>query len=131
MNDPMSTIPTIKGNTPGGLSTFYSVGKRLFTRGARNAKKQWDILNGGGVCTGCSLGMCGDTDERGDMHLCYQGMKRLNETTYTEIPDAIFDDVSTLRKMSTRELSTLGRVTHPLVLRNGVPDLNDFPGMMH
>ena len=115
----MADLPRLRGRTPGGLDTFIEMGVEAVKHGLSGARTLSTLLKGGAVCTGCSLGMCGSKDELGAFHLCYQGVRRLNEVFYPNLPDERLADVARLRAATNRDLSTMGRVTVPLLRRRG------------
>ena len=115
----MPELPRLRGRTPGGLATFIEMGVDAARQGIGGARTMAKLLRGGAVCTGCSLGMCGSTDELGDFHLCYQGLRRLGEVFYPDLPDQRLADVAALRGATNRELTRMGRVTIPLLRRRG------------
>ncbi len=115
----MADVPRLRGRTPGGITTFLEMGRDAVKHGVAGARTLRTLLQGGAVCTGCSLGMCGSEDELGAFHLCYQGLRRLNEAFYPDLPDQRLADVDSLRQATNKDLTQMGRVTFPLLRRRG------------
>ncbi len=79
----------------------------------------WRILNNG-CCDGCSLGTTGMHDwTMQGVHLCALRLKLLRLNTMPAMDLRLLEDVDALRKMPTRHLSRLGRLSAPMVRRRG------------
>ncbi|MBI4568530.1 MAG: FdhF/YdeP family oxidoreductase [Planctomycetes bacterium] len=118
MADPQE-VPAPTGATPGGMDTILNVTAAMLAQGPRAVIEQVKVLRSGGVCTGCSLGMCGTKDELGEFHLCYQGLRRLGESAFPPIVSKELAHMDRLRRMSSAELSRLGRVVYPMIAEEG------------
>jgi hypothetical protein len=84
-----------------------------------NLAYAWRILNDG-CCDGCSLGTTGmhDWTMKG-VHLCALRLKLLRLNTMPAMDWRLLEDVPALRKLRTRNLQRLGRLTLPMVRRRG------------
>lgn len=73
-----------------------------------------------GVCDGCALGTTGlrDFTMRG-IHLCTVRLNLLGLNTRGPLEPSALEDVSTLEKLSGRELRELGRLPFPMLRRRG------------
>ncbi len=79
----------------------------------------WNVL-GHGVCDGCSLGPYGLRDNVVDgMHLCMSRLKLLKLNTMAALDLSALTDVSRLRTKRAEQLRSLGRLSHPMVRREG------------
>lgn len=79
----------------------------------------WRILTRG-VCDGCALGTTGlrDFTMRG-IHLCTVRLNLLGLNTRGPLEPSALEDISTLEKLSGRELRELGRLPFPMLRRRG------------
>ncbi len=79
----------------------------------------WRILRDG-VCDGCALGTTGlhDFTMKG-VHLCTVRLNLLPLNTKGALDTRVFEDLSPLRRRSSKELRDLGRVPYPMVRRKG------------
>ncbi|HEV2617160.1 MAG TPA: FdhF/YdeP family oxidoreductase [Candidatus Acidoferrales bacterium] len=79
----------------------------------------WRILNDG-CCDGCALGTTGmhDWTMKG-IHLCAVRLKLLRLNTMPAMDWRLLEDVDALRKIRTRHLSRLGRLSVPMIRRRG------------
>ncbi|MGH9713462.1 MAG: FdhF/YdeP family oxidoreductase [Candidatus Acidiferrales bacterium] len=79
----------------------------------------WRILNDG-CCDGCALGTTGmhDWTMKG-IHLCAVRLKLLRLNTMPAMNWHLLEDVAALRKVPSRNLSKLGRLSVPMVRRRG------------
>lgn len=84
-----------------------------------NLSYAWRILNDG-CCDGCSLGTSGmhDWTMKG-IHLCALRLKLLRLNTMPAMDWHLLEDVDALRKVSSRKLLKLGRLSVPMVRRRG------------
>jgi molybdopterin-dependent oxidoreductase alpha subunit len=84
-----------------------------------NLAYAWRILRDG-CCDGCALGTAGMHDWTMDgIHLCNVRLKLLRLNTMPALDAGVLEDVSALRKKSSRELLALGRLPYPMVRRRG------------
>src|SRR5438552_3520859 len=75
-----------------------------------------------GVCDGCSLGPRGLKDDVIEgTHLCLTRLNLLRLNTMPAMKPEVWQDIARLRRMSNSELHQLGRVSQPLIRRNGDP----------
>jgi molybdopterin-dependent oxidoreductase alpha subunit len=79
----------------------------------------WRILNDG-CCDGCALGTTGmhDWTMKG-IHLCSVRLKLLRLNTMPAMDARLLEDVEAMRKIRTRHLSRLGRLSFPMVRHRG------------
>jgi molybdopterin-dependent oxidoreductase alpha subunit len=84
-----------------------------------NLRYAWRILNNG-CCDGCSLGTSGmhDWTMKG-IHLCALRLKLLRLNTMPAMDWRRLEDVDALRKVPSRNLKKLGRLSVPMVRRRG------------
>jgi molybdopterin-dependent oxidoreductase alpha subunit len=81
----------------------------------------WRILNTG-VCDGCALGTSGMRDWTIDgIHLCNVRLRMLSLNTMGAIDAQKLRDATSLRNRSGAELRSLGRLSEPMIRRNGDP----------
>jgi len=79
----------------------------------------WRILRDG-VCDGCALGPRGLRDDVIDgVHLCMTRLELLRLNTMPALDPAVLDDVDRLRRMTSAELRSLGRLPFPMLLERG------------
>jgi len=87
----------------------------------------WRILRDG-VCDGCALGTTGMRDfTMKGVHLCTVRLNLLKLNTADALDIRALEDVSRLRRMSSRELRDLGRLPYPMVRRRGEPGFRRVP----
>jgi molybdopterin-dependent oxidoreductase alpha subunit len=74
-----------------------------------------------GVCDGCALGVSGLRDQTLDgPHLCTTRLNVLRLNTMPAMkPEVIHQDIAELRKLSSRQLRSLGRIPYPLIRGKG------------
>ncbi len=79
----------------------------------------WRILTNG-CCDGCSLGTSGMRDwTMKGVHLCALRLKLLRLNTMPALDWHLLEDVEALRKVPSRNLAKLGRLSVPMVWRRG------------
>jgi len=79
----------------------------------------WRILKDG-VCDGCALGTSGMTDwTLPGAHLCMVRLELMRLNTAPALDPALLADVSSLRRLTSRELRLLGRLPVPMMRRPG------------
>ncbi len=79
----------------------------------------WNILNKG-VCDGCALGTTGMQDFTLEgLHLCTVRLNLLRLNTMPALDPSVFEDISQLRPMSSKELRDLGRLPFPVMRFRG------------
>src|SRR5262245_46935857 len=79
----------------------------------------WRILSRG-VCDGCALGTSGLKDWTIDgVHLCMVRLELLRLNTMPALDPARAADAAALRRLSSKELRSLGRLAHPMRRRRG------------
>ena len=79
----------------------------------------WRILQNG-CCDGCSLGTIGMKDwTMTGVHLCALRLKLLRLNTMPALDWHLLEDVEALRKVPSRSLAKLGRLSVPMVRRRG------------
>ncbi len=84
-----------------------------------NARYAWRILKDG-CCDGCALGTTGLHDWTIEgVHLCNIRLRLLRLNTMPALDVSLLDDISELRKMSSKDLRALGRLPYPMVRRPG------------
>ena len=81
----------------------------------------WNILKHG-VCDGCSLGPYGLRDNVMDgVHLCMTRLKLLKLNTMGALDMSATRDINTLRTLGPEKLRSLGRLSYPMIRREGEP----------
>ncbi len=79
----------------------------------------WKVLTKG-VCDGCALGTTGVRDwTLPGTHLCMVRLELLRLNTMGAMDDARLADAAGARRLSSKELRALGRLSHPLRRRRG------------
>jgi len=79
----------------------------------------WRILRHG-VCDGCALGTTGLKDWTTDgVHLCMVRLELMRLNTAPALDPDRLTDVSSLSKMTSRDLRALGRLPEPMIWRKG------------
>ena len=92
---------------------------RTVWQNRRSLPWAWRILRKG-VCDGCALGVAGFHDWTiTGVHLCSTRLDLLQVNTARAIDPQALVDVNKLDRLSGRELRELGRLSHPMVRRNG------------
>jgi molybdopterin-dependent oxidoreductase alpha subunit len=99
--------------------THYREMLRIAWENRDNLRYAWRILKHG-VCDGCSLGPRGLKDDvvKG-VHLCVTRLNLLRLNTMPAMKPEAWQDIDRLRRLSNRELHTMGRLSHPLIRRRG------------
>ena len=81
----------------------------------------WNILKHG-VCDGCSLGPYGLRDNVMDgVHLCMTRLKLLKLNTMGALDMSATRDINRLRTLAPEKLRSLGRLSYPMIRREGDP----------
>ena len=81
----------------------------------------WNILKHG-VCDGCSLGPYGLRDSVMDgIHLCTTRLKLLKLNTMGALDMSATRDINALRALAPEKLRSLGRLSYPMIRREGEP----------
>jgi molybdopterin-dependent oxidoreductase alpha subunit len=81
----------------------------------------WRILTNG-VCDGCALGTSGLSDwTLPGVHLCMVRLELMRLNTAPAFDPALLSDVSTLKQRTSAELRELGRLSQPMLRRQGEP----------
>jgi molybdopterin-dependent oxidoreductase alpha subunit len=81
----------------------------------------WNILKHG-VCDGCSLGPYGLRDNVMDgVHLCMTRLKLLKLNTMSALDMSATRDINALRALRPEKLRSLGRLSYPMIRREGEP----------
>jgi molybdopterin-dependent oxidoreductase alpha subunit len=81
----------------------------------------WNILKHG-VCDGCSLGPYGLRDNVMDgVHLCMTRLKLLKLNTMGAVDMSATRDINALRALRPEKLRSLGRLSYPMIRREGDP----------
>jgi molybdopterin-dependent oxidoreductase alpha subunit len=81
----------------------------------------WNILKHG-VCDGCSLGPYGLRDNVMDgLHLCMTRLKLLKLNTMSALDMSATRDINALRALGPEKLRSLGRLSYPMIRREGEP----------
>ena len=81
----------------------------------------WNILKHG-VCDGCSLGPYGLRDNVMDgVHLCMTRLKLLKLNTMGALDMSATRNINTLRALGPEKLRSLGRLSYPMIRREGEP----------
>lgn len=84
-----------------------------------NLSWAWKVLTKG-VCDGCALGTTGVRDwTLPGTHLCMVRLELLRLNTMGAMDDARLADAAAARRLSSKELRALGRLSHPLRRRRG------------
>ena len=92
---------------------------RVVAENRDNARYVWRILKDG-CCDGCALGTTGLHDWTIEgVHLCNIRLRLLRLNTMPALDVSLLDDISELRKMSSKDLRALGRLPYPMVRRPG------------
>ena len=85
----------------------------------RHPRYAWKVLTRG-VCDGCALGVAGLHDWTIDgVHLCTTRLRLLELNTADAVDPKVLADVEELRRLSSKELRSLGRLGHPMRRRAG------------
>ena len=85
----------------------------------KHPRYAWKVLTKG-VCDGCALGVAGLHDWTIDgIHLCTTRLRLLELNTADAVDPKVLADAEGLRRLSSKELRSLGRLGHPMRRRAG------------
>ena len=87
----------------------------------RNLRYAWRILRRG-VCDGCALGVAGFHDWTiSGVHLCMTRLDLLKVNTMGALDMSATRDINKLRSLGPEKLRSLGRLSYPMIRREGEP----------